>query len=192
MSCRRLSQPLTRKPRASRVELELTPSHPLPSLPLSLSLALSLAPSPSHSLVYFPFRSDLKPDNLLLDELGHVHLTDFNIAVHFSTSGRLLTGVAGSMAYMAPEVLAKKGYSCQIDWWSLGVIVYELMFGKRPFRGKTNSALTESIQGERLVWPEDASEKCSPEGMSAIRMVSFEASAVGGRGSGREGGRTRR
>lgn len=96
------------------------------------------------------------------------------------------------MAYMAPEVLAKKGYSCQIDWWSLGVIVYELMFGKRPFRGKTNSALTESIQGERLVWPEDASEKCSPEGMSAIRMVSFEASAVGGRGSGREGGRTRR
>ncbi|KAL7410611.1 putative camp-dependent protein kinase [Mrakia frigida] len=114
---------------------------------------------------------DLKPDNLLLDELGHVHLTDFNIAVHFSTSGRLLTGVAGSMAYMAPEVLAKKGYSCQIDWWSLGVIVYELMFGKRPFRGKTNSALTESIQGERLIWPDDASEKCSAEGMSAIRML---------------------
>ena len=115
---------------------------------------------------------DLKPDNLLLDENGHVHLTDFNIAVHFSTSGRLLTGVAGSMAYMAPEVLAKKGYSCQIDWWSLGVIVYELMFGKRPFRGKTNSALTESIQGERLLWPDDAQEKCSLEGMSAIKMVS--------------------
>ena len=127
-----------------------------------------------------PPSSDLKPDNLLLDENGHVHLTDFNIAVHFSTSGRLLTGVAGSMAYMAPEVLAKKGYSCQIDWWSLGVIVYELMFGKRPFRGKTNSALTESIQGERLLWPDDAKDKCSPEGMSAIKMVSPACGGVRG------------
>jgi serine/threonine kinase 32 len=117
---------------------------------------------------------DLKPDNLLLDENGHIHLTDFNIAVHFSTSptARLLTGVAGSMAYMAPEVLAKRGYSCQIDWWSLGVVVYELIFGRRPFRGKTNSSLTESIQGEKLAWPEDAREKCSPEGMDMIRRVS--------------------
>lgn len=45
--------------------------------------------------------SDLKPDNILLDERGNAHLTDFNIAIHFSE--RRLTGVAGSMAYMAPE-----------------------------------------------------------------------------------------
>jgi serine/threonine protein kinase len=44
---------------------------------------------------------DLKPDNILLDERGNAHLTDFNIAVHFGE--RKLTGVAGSMAYMAPE-----------------------------------------------------------------------------------------
>lgn len=47
------------------------------------------------------FRRDLKPDNILLDDRGNAHLTDFNIAVHFSE--RRLTGVAGSMAYMAPE-----------------------------------------------------------------------------------------
>jgi len=68
-----------------------------------------------HRLVFFPFRDfpmsilpfsyinfrDIKPDNILLDEKGNAHLTDFNIAVHFNE--RKLTGVAGSMAYMAPE-----------------------------------------------------------------------------------------
>lgn len=68
-----------------------------------------------HRLVLLPFRDflmsilpfsyvnfrDIKPDNILLDEKGNAHLTDFNIAVHFSE--RKITGVAGSMAYMAPE-----------------------------------------------------------------------------------------
>lgn len=120
---------------------------------------------------------DLKPDNVLLDERGHVHLTDFNIAVHFAPSGRQLTGIAGSMAYMAPEVLNRRGYSCQIDWWSLGVVLYELLFGRRPFRGKTNSALTESIAGDRLCWPEDGDAKCSADGKAFIAGVSLPALA---------------
>ncbi|KAF8313647.1 kinase-like protein [Clavulina sp. PMI_390] len=110
---------------------------------------------------------DLKPDNILLDERGHAHITDLNIAVHYSER-RMLTGVAGSMAYMAPEVLAKKGYVWTIDWWSLGVCAYELMFGRRPFRGKTNSDLTHSITRESVRYPETAEEKCSREGLHAI------------------------
>jgi len=51
-------------------------------------------------------RSDIKPDNVLLDAHGHVHLTDFNVAIHYSER-RLHTSVAGSIAYMAPEILAR-------------------------------------------------------------------------------------
>ncbi|KAF8515909.1 kinase-like domain-containing protein [Gautieria morchelliformis] len=111
---------------------------------------------------------DLKPDNILLDERGHAHITDLNIAVHYSER-RLLNGVAGSMAYMAPEVLAKKGYTYTIDWWSLGVCAYELVFGRRPFRGKTNSDLTHAISRDHLKFPEDAESKCSREGLYALR-----------------------
>lgn len=111
---------------------------------------------------------DLKPDNILLDEAGHAHITDFNIAVHYSER-RPLTGVAGSMAYMAPEVLAKRGYSYAIDWWSLGVCAYELVFGRRPFRGRTNSDLSHSISTESLRFPEGSEGKCSKAGMYALR-----------------------
>jgi len=110
---------------------------------------------------------DLKPDNILLDERGNAHLTDFNIAVHFGE--RRLTGVAGSMAYMAPEILNKRGYTYYIDWWSLGVCAYELIFGRRPFRGRSNNDLTYSITKDPLKWPEDADKKCSRAGIQVLK-----------------------
>lgn len=113
---------------------------------------------------------DLKPDNVLLDEKGHAHLTDFNIAVHFSHR-RPLTSVAGSMAYMAPEVLAKRGYLSSVDWWSLGVMTYELLFGRRPFRGKTNSGLTNSILFDKCSFPENVGTIVTPQATSCIRAL---------------------
>jgi len=128
---------------------------------------------PSNTLILpVPTHSDIKPDNILLDEKGHAHLTDFNIAVHF-TERRALTSVAGSMAYMAPEVLTKRGYTYTVDWWSLGVTGWELLFGKRPFRGKTNSALTQCILRDPLRLPEQPPQAVSDECISFLKGVSW-------------------
>ena len=56
-------------------------------------------------------------------------MTDFNIAVHIPSSGNL-SGVAGSMAYMAPEVLNRRAYNASVDWHSLGVCIFEMLIGK--------------------------------------------------------------
>ncbi|KAF5913321.1 hypothetical protein HPG69_016937 [Diceros bicornis minor] len=75
---------------------------------------------------------DMKPDNILLDEHGHVHITDFNIAVMVSRE-MCITTVAGTKPYMAPEMFSSRreaGYSFAVDWWSLGVTAYELLRGR--------------------------------------------------------------
>ncbi|KAF5379912.1 hypothetical protein D9757_007183 [Collybiopsis confluens] len=110
---------------------------------------------------------DIKPDNVLLDSDGNAHLTDFNVAIHYSDR-RPHTSVAGSMAYMAPEVLGRKGYSWQIDWWSLGITAYELLFNKRPFDGRSAERMTSSIAKDTLRFP--SSVLLSADGTNALRQ----------------------
>ncbi len=73
---------------------------------------------------------------------------------------------------MAPEVLAKKGYFDSPDWWSLGVIMYELAFGRRPFRGKTNDVLTSAILHDAVIFPTNAESLVSSECLDLIKCVS--------------------
>ena len=104
---------------------------------------------------------DLKPDNMLLDSDGHVHITDFNVAIHYSER-RLHTSVAGSMAYMAPEVVGRTGYTWCVDWWSLGVVMWELLFHKRPFDGKSAEKMTNAILNDPIDIPGAARDRVSP------------------------------
>ncbi|KAE8356419.1 kinase-like domain-containing protein [Aspergillus coremiiformis] len=88
---------------------------------------------------------DVKPDNVLLDSDGHVHLADFNVASDFRP-GKPLTSKSGTLAYLAPEVYEGGGYYCEVDWWSLGVTFYECIYNKRPFEGRSQDVLSENIK----------------------------------------------
>ncbi|KAF2203590.1 kinase-like protein [Delitschia confertaspora ATCC 74209] len=87
---------------------------------------------------------DIKPDNVLLDSEGHVHLADFNVASDF-VPHKPLTSKSGTLAYLAPEVYEGKGYSCEVDWWSLGVLFYECIYNKRPFEASSHDSLSQKI-----------------------------------------------
>ncbi|KAJ8093042.1 hypothetical protein PM082_020523 [Marasmius tenuissimus] len=140
---------------------------PLPELAVrfwTAEIASGLAYLHKNKIVH----RDLKPDNILLDSKGHAHITDFNVAIHYSDR-RNHTSVAGSMAYMAPQVLDRGGYSWQIDWWSLGVTVYELLFFKRPFDGRNADEMTQAILKRPLTFPSDAQRKCSSDAMSVVK-----------------------
>lgn len=76
------------------------------------------------------------------------------------------------MAYMAPQVVSRKGYNWACDWWSLGITAYELLFHKRPFDGRNTERMTQSILKDPLKFPELAHNNCSEAGILAIKGVS--------------------
>ncbi|BFF88837.1 serine/threonine-protein kinase 32A-like [Drosophila madeirensis] len=90
---------------------------------------------------------DIKPDNILLDDGGHAHLTDFNIATRLQKDA-MACSMSGTKPYMAPEVFLcaldeVAGYSYPVDWWSLGVVAYEMRSNVRPFVVHSNTPLAE-------------------------------------------------
>ncbi|EDU40893.1 RAC-alpha serine/threonine-protein kinase [Pyrenophora tritici-repentis Pt-1C-BFP] len=95
---------------------------------------------------------DIKPDNVLLDSEGHVHLADFNVASDF-VPHKPLTSKSGTLAYLAPEVYEGKGYSCEVDWWSLGVLFYECIYNKRPFEASSHDSLAAKILKGEPTYP---------------------------------------
>jgi len=86
---------------------------------------------------------DLKPENLVFDNKGYIFLTDFGIAKYWRPENSEDT--SGTPGYMAPEVLCRRNHSYSVDYYALGVIMYECMVGKRPYLGKTRKEIKEQV-----------------------------------------------
>lgn len=100
-------------------------------------------------------------------------MTDFNVASYYSVT-KPLTSVAGSMAYIAPEVISRQGYGFTPDWWSLGVTLYEVLFGVRPYNGRSGQELMANIEkGDVPEFFRDPKGKCSPMCIEVLRGVSI-------------------
>lgn len=86
---------------------------------------------------------DIKPENLVLDEKGYVHITDMGISRLWSPDNAHDT--SGTPGYMAPEVMCRQNHGVGVDYFALGIVAYEFMYGRRPYPGKTRKDIREQI-----------------------------------------------
>lgn len=78
---------------------------------------------------------DVKPENILIDSEGHVKLTDFGLSKEgLNLNNGMTESFCGTTEYLAPEIIKEKEYSYSVDWYSLGLVIYEMLTGSNPFK----------------------------------------------------------
>ncbi|XP_018325560.1 microtubule-associated serine/threonine-protein kinase 3 isoform X2 [Agrilus planipennis] len=129
---------------------------------------------------------DLKPDNLLITALGHIKLTDFGLSKMglMSLATNLYEGyidsetrqfsdkqVFGTPEYIAPEVILRQGYGKPVDWWSMGIILYEFLVGCVPFFGETPEELFAHTVNDDIEWPDSEDWPVQEEAKNLITAL---------------------
>ncbi|XP_075218938.1 microtubule-associated serine/threonine (MAST) protein kinase dop [Lycorma delicatula] len=129
---------------------------------------------------------DLKPDNLLITALGHIKLTDFGLSkmglmslatnlceVYIDRETRQFSDkqVFGTPEYIAPEVILRQGYGKPVDWWSMGIILYEFLIGCVPFFGETPEELFAHTVNDDIEWPSEEDWPIQPEAKDIITQL---------------------
>ncbi|KAF2401332.1 Pkinase-domain-containing protein [Trichodelitschia bisporula] len=131
-------------------------------------------------LMGFIYR-DLKPENILLHQSGHIMLSDFDLSKQSDTGGRptMILGrngtsssqlptidtkscianfrtnsFVGTEEYIAPEVIKGCGHTSAVDWWTLGILIYEMLYGTTPFKGKNRNATFANILRDEVPFPD--------------------------------------
>ncbi|KAJ1527862.1 hypothetical protein ONE63_007802 [Megalurothrips usitatus] len=140
-------------------------------------LALALDHIHSLGIIY----RDLKPENILLDSEGHISLTDFGLSKQ-PLDDQKTYSFCGTVEYMAPEVVNRKGHSFAADWWSFGVVMFEMLTGSLPFQGPNRKETMTQILKAKLGMPQFLSE----EAQSLLRVL-FKRNPANRLGAGPDG-----
>ena len=111
-------------------------------------IALALEYLHQHDIVY----RDLKPENILIDEEGHLKLVDFGISKKISPYNGYHS-LCGTPEYMAPEVVKQIQYGFSVDWWALGILTYELLYGQTPFSDNGIASMFNAICIKKHTYP---------------------------------------
>uniref|UniRef100_A0A3P8YUM8 non-specific serine/threonine protein kinase n=1 Tax=Esox lucius TaxID=8010 RepID=A0A3P8YUM8_ESOLU len=141
-------------------------------------LALALDHLHSLGIIY----RDLKPENILLDEEGHIKITDFGLSKEAIDHDKRAYSFCGTIEYMAPEVVNRRGHTQSADWWSFGVLMFEMLTGSLPFQGKDRKETMALILKAKLGMP----QFLSPEVQSLIRAL-FKRNPTNRLGAGPDG-----
>ncbi|KPP75413.1 ribosomal protein S6 kinase alpha-3-like, partial [Scleropages formosus] len=141
-------------------------------------LALALDHLHSLGIIY----RDLKPENILLDEEGHIKLTDFGLSKESIDHENKAYSFCGTVEYMAPEVVNRRGHTQSADWWSYGVLMFEMLTGTLPFQGKDRKETMTMILKAKLGMP----QFLSLEAQSLLRNL-FKRNPANRLGAGPDG-----
>ncbi|KAL8280467.1 hypothetical protein RQP46_007115 [Phenoliferia psychrophenolica] len=98
---------------------------------------------------------DLKPENILIDFRGHIALCDFGLCKLNMTESETTNTFCGTPEYLAPELLLGHGYQKTVDWWTLGVLLYEMLSGLPPFYSENTNEMYQKILTDPLKFPDE-------------------------------------
>ena len=117
---------------------------------------------------------DLKPENILINEDGYLKLCDFGSTIH-NSGQNLEYSYAGTDRYVSPEMINNEGYNYMTDWWSFGILIFELLYGYTPFYNENKIKMKQLINLSKIKFPRSYINK---DGKEILYKVSDEAKDI--------------
>ena len=96
---------------------------------------------------------DLKLENILVDQRGYIKIIDYGLAKMLKDNEEALS-FCGTPEYLAPEMVTQQGHDKAVDWWAIGVLMYEMLIGVTPFFNKNKNMLLTKIKNSKVIFPD--------------------------------------